>query len=434
MGVFSPARRSRRVSLLVATVSLLAGMLALSGTAAAKAASVSVSSSISGSTATIEVTVAHKPKASIATCSYELDGSAPNACGTPSSSAKKSTSYSLSLTNLDGGIHTLSVSAAFTDGEGATGITTFEVAPCNVTNQTTAVQYAGTGPNLQAAIDAAQSGDTIEIQGLCLGNYVIATATLTLIGTPTNGQSMAELDGNASGSVLEVGRGAGATLTDLLITNGNADRGGGIFNLDGVVLLNGSTMVSGNVAGSGGGIHNQGGFPTVGGLTLDDSSSVTGNIADSGGGIWNSDTSTVVVNDATQVNGNMALGCAGIQNLGSVTLNDSSQVNGNVAASVGGGICSLTQVTLNDNAQVAGNLAGTGTPTGERFGYAGGVLNAGTITLNDASSITGNTAATVGGGIYNECIGTIVLNGGSVSGNTPDDVAEQCAPVSLNQS
>src|SRR4051812_23964464 len=47
------------------------------------------------------------------------------------------------------------------------------------------------GGDLQAKIDAASSSSTILVKGTCVGNFIIASKTLTLKGNPT-----ATLDGN----------------------------------------------------------------------------------------------------------------------------------------------------------------------------------------------------------------------------------------------
>lgn len=52
------------------------------------------------------------------------------------------------------------------------------------------------------------------------------------------------------------------------------------------------------------------------------------------------------------------------------------------------------------------------------------------MTLNNTSSITGNTASTDGGGIYNECSGTLNNaspgTGGNAYNNTPNDIVNAC--------
>jgi hypothetical protein len=45
------------------------------------------------------------------------------------------------------------------------------------------------------------------------------------------------------------------------------------------------------------------------------------------------------------------------------------------------------------------------------------------VTMNDTSAITGNATGDVGGGIYNDPnFATLNQPGGTISGNTPDDI------------
>jgi hypothetical protein len=130
-----------------------------------------------------------------------------------------------------------------------------------------------------------------------------------------------------------------------------------------------------------------------------------------GGGISNS--GTVTLNDSTITGNNAFNGGGGISNDGGlVTLNGSSSVSGNYGFN-GGGISNTGTVTLNDSSSVSGNTAGFA---------GGGIFNTGTVNLNDSSSVSGNSADFAGGGIFNYPGGTVNLNGGTVTGNTPDDI------------
>lgn len=88
--------------------------------------------------------------------------------------------------------------------------------------------------NLQTIIDGAYTGDTIVITGTCVGNFSIpgggSAASLTLVG-----KGEATLDGDHSGTVVHVRPSETVTLKNLLITNGAADTGGGIYN-DGAII------------------------------------------------------------------------------------------------------------------------------------------------------------------------------------------------------
>jgi nitrous oxidase accessory protein NosD len=106
----------------------------------------------------------------------------------------------------------------------------------------------GSGANLQTAIDQATGGTRLQVQGLCVGTFLVGK-NISLIGSPTAAFPSATLDGDDAGTVLEVPAGI-VVIRYLTITNGDADFGGGIINRD-TVRLQGRSTVSGNVADDG---------------------------------------------------------------------------------------------------------------------------------------------------------------------------------------
>ena len=260
--------------------------------------------------------------------------------------------------------------------------------------------------SLQAAQDAASSADTLWVRGRCVGTTTIRK-NLTITGQQPRGFTPPTLDGAGQGSVLTIDEGLTATINALTISNGDTDDvGGGIIAL-GTVTLNDST-VSHNVAGLGGGIASDG---TV---TLNDSTVRDNTGHGGGGGILSF--GTVTANGSSRIADNTATDsdAGGVYNLGTVTLNDSAAITGNTAHRGGGIRNDEGTVTLNDSSAVTGNTASDD---------GGGIWNGGAVTLNDGSAVSGNTAANVGGGVYNASgFGTLHLAGGTVSGNTPDDV------------
>jgi hypothetical protein len=275
-------------------------------------------------------------------------------------------------------------------------------APCKVTNLTTAQVYKGSGSNLQSAIDQAANGTRLRVRGHCVGNYTIGK-DLTLIGAPTAAFPTPALDGNASGTVLFVSAGL-LTLTDLTITNGN---GGGIVNrAPGTVRLTGSSAVSGNVAGAGAGIVNNGTLIMQGG------SSVSGNVAEEAAGILSSGTLTMSGSSSVSDNHSTGEEGGGIVSLGTLTMNDSSSVSRNTVSRIGAGIYIATgTLSMNDASSVRGNKTLT------RSSFGGGIFNFGSVTLRDSSLVAGNRSRRGrGGGIATH--GTVDLYGSSsVSGN-----------------
>jgi hypothetical protein len=102
------------------------------------------------------------------------------------------------------------------------------------------------------------------------------------------------VNGQLAGSVFTIGVSNPAvdvSLSDMTITNGNAQNGGGILN-NGRLALTGVSLTD-NSATNGGGIYNHDGTIYLNGV------SITGNVAYNGGGLYS--TNSLVTFDGTQV-------------------------------------------------------------------------------------------------------------------------------------
>jgi hypothetical protein len=274
--------------------------------------------------------------------------------------------------------------------------------PCDTAKLIAAIGAANSGggarinlaPGCTYHLSAANNTDPM----LGAAGLPVITSRITLNGFHTT------IAGNNSGfRIFLVTAPGNLTLNGLTITGGNvAAPGGGIFNVEGTLTLNHSTVTgnaSGGMMAAGGGIAS-GTFGTgpLGTTTLNFSS----------------------------VNGNTTSGSAGgILNHGGTLILNFSQVNGNTAAGGGGGIASGTggmggpgasKLVLNFS-QVNGNTANGGPMAG-----AGGIANGGTAAIK-GSVVADNTApGAAGGGILNH--GVMTITGSRVSGNTaPADSA-----------
>jgi hypothetical protein len=262
---------------------------------------------------------------------------------------------------------------------------------------------------MQNAIDAASGRDRLEFRGVCVGHYLM-DKNLTVIGRPTAAFPVPALHGTNTGAVLSVSR-ASVRLSHVTVTHGGTgtDFARGILNAGTLNLANASS-VTGNSARFGAGILNSGT------LTLRDTSTVTDNTASqSGGGIYNYRGGNTILDRSATVSGNTAGGGGGgiyndDQPGNIVTMNGSSSVSGN-SGSFGGGIYTFRTFVMNGSASVNGNDA--------KFSGGGIGVDGGRATLNKASSISGNTGSESGGGVYLVDSGTATLNDtSSVSTNT----------------
>jgi hypothetical protein len=312
----------------------------------------------------------------------------------------------------------------------ASGATTPQ---CKVINRHTRVPYVGTGSNLQTAIDEA-SGAVLDVRGLCVGTF--ALKGVSLVGVQSAAYpDKARLDGDAAGTVLSLGAGQMAVVTDIDIVNGaSATSGGGVSNSGNLLLRN--CAISGNTAGGDGGAIYNAGQITIGGIN-GRVSPIEQNSATNGGGVYNAGNlvlhSDVSYNSAS-LDGGGIYNATGRVEIGgdskrALVANNTSGRNGggiynnanldsrqpieqNSAAADGGGVYNDTAGTFvlqrwGDSARVQGNTAG---------GSGGGVANLGAVTLRRAASIAGNTADQ-GGGVHN--VGTLSLEGyTTVVGNT----------------
>ena len=216
-----------------------------------------------------------------------------------------------------------------------------------------------TSKTLQAAVTAASPGATLWVRGTCTGNTQISKS-LTITGQQPGGYPAPTLNGGGSGSVLSIVFRVTVTLNNLVITGGNSSQGGGIDDAPTVTLTVNDSTVTGNTASD----------PEGG----------------AGGGIWN-ENGSVTLNDSTvsenTVTGDGSVGGGIFSERGSVTLNDST-VTGNTVTgdgSVGGGIAQVVDSLTLNGSTVTGNTAS---------GDGGGIWNQGTATLNN-STVTGNT-------------------------------------------
>jgi hypothetical protein len=222
---------------------------------------------------------------------------------------------------------------------------------CQVTNTRSGRSLGpGSGSVLQVAIDAARTGDTLRVRGVCIGEYTISKP-LSLVGVTTD--RAATLQGRVGRTVVTT-TGRPVSLTGLRITHrttaATTGTGRGILNR-GTLALSTST-VTGNGADRGGGILN------TGSMTIS-RSTINANTAGDGGGIHNTGTlsvrtSTITANSAT---GNQG---GGIHSVGRLLVSHST-IADNTAQWLGGGIAAEGPTRV-EASILSQNLAGASGP------------------------------------------------------------------------
>ena len=265
---------------------------------------------------------------------------------------------------------------------------------------------AGTGTLRQAIIDAngAAGADTINFQAGLTGTIILASALpqitqdLTISGP---GAGVLTVSGNHLYQVFRIDIAAvTVSISDLTISNGKSDDGGGIFNL-GTLTVSNSTL-SGNLSGNSAPSFGGGGILNIGTLTVTTSTLSGNSAASEGGGILN--LGTLTLTNSTLSRNSAGSSGGGIFNRGTLTVTNGT-LAGNSAVG-GGGIFNDLRVPLTvTDSTLSGNSAFDG----------GGILNEGTLTVTN-STLSGNSA-TSGGGIFND-EGTLTVTNGTFSANS----------------
>jgi CSLREA domain-containing protein len=238
--------------------------------------------------------------------------------------------------------------------------------------------------------NGARTGNGIWIQRL----NTPAALTLTDVVVTKNGAATDRVEGAGIANWLGV-----LTLTRVIISDNQGSWGGGIHNTFSdasgtATLVMSDSTVSGNTAGSGGGILNE--AAAVATLT---NSIISDNYADTGGGGGVFNFAATATFTGCTVSGNRAAGSGG----GGVLRGGGGILNySNAVTDFTGTVVTLTNSTLSGN--------------GADDGAGGGFSNdRATATLINCT-VSGNQAATFAGGIYNS-LGTVTVQSSTVTAN-----------------
>lgn len=302
--------------------------------------------------------------------------------------------------------------------------------------------------SVRAAIeeaDALPQGSSITIMvpsgtyGLKLGTLQLTASTITITGAS---RKTTLISGNNTFGIMSITQNATASLSQLTISNGKAENGGGIYTT--CMLTVSNCRFSGNIASvNGGGIYTTGMlnmsnsilsanmvtgvYGTGGGIYIDTggivnvSNSILSNnkASQHGGGISNgtyfSPGGTVSVSNSTLSGNTGDLDSGGIYNDRMLSVSNST-LSDNIANDFGGGdgggIYNDTNGMLSvSNSTLSGNVA----LCCNGRGYGGGIFNYGRVSVSN-STLSGNNGGYEGGGIYNS--GGVSVSNSTLSGNS----------------
>ncbi len=245
-----------------------------------------------------------------------------------------------------------------------------------------AANCPGAGCRLRDALAQAVDGDVIQFSvtgaiTLTHGELQVQSS-ISIVGNPSSA-----VDGGAASRVFHIiGPGKTVSIAGLTIRNGKASFGGGIWNDQATLTLNGCTLSGNFITGFGGGILNDGNIGSAS-LTINNST-LSGNSASTGAAIYS----------YVATGGNA-----------SVTITNST-LSGNSASNAGGGIYTDgsggSATLILKNSTLSGNSAQPG--------------NGGAIQTFEASVTIGNTILNTGGvsgvNILNDGAGSTVTSSG----------------------
>ncbi|MDA3814029.1 MAG: right-handed parallel beta-helix repeat-containing protein [Candidatus Cloacimonetes bacterium] len=167
-------------------------------------------------------------------------------------------------------------------------------------------------PTIQEGINASSDGDVIlvapatYVENISYNGRNITIASMFYTTQDTSYISQTIIDGNNNDSVVkfENGEDATATLCGFTITNGYADRGGGIYCISASPILDNLTISCNTAIEAGGGIHcRNSSNPDLYNLTISD------NASGDGGGLYCTNSNPSLEN--LTISGNTAIGQGG---------------------------------------------------------------------------------------------------------------------------
>jgi len=147
--------------------------------------------------------------------------------------------------------------------------------------------------SIQAAVNCAQAGDTVQISGGVYGENVLLEHDLTLIA-----DGEVTVDGMQTGRPLTLIPGVVASVQGVTVTNGRANFGGGVYvPSDSQLRLDGVTITGNTATTEGGGFYVDGGQITI------TAGKISDNISFGDASAWGGKAAQVTFDAATVVDG-----------------------------------------------------------------------------------------------------------------------------------
>lgn len=271
-------------------------------------------------------------------------------------------------------------------------------------------------PTIQAAISAAQPGDTVLVApGTYIENLDFQGKAITV--TSSDGPSVTIVDGGAAGPVVtfDTNEGANSVLSGFTLQNGvpsqifpvTGTQGGGVLILNASPTIT-NNVITGNHAICGIGIESRGGSAVIRGNTITNNSQAGGTGGCGGGGIEVTNGSPQIIGNTITSNSLPGGGFGGGINVsGASPIIRNNTISGNSVWNSGGGI----------------NLQAGGAPVVVQNIIVGNSTNAGGsgagISIQGPSSsayvvvnntIAGNTARDGSSGIYANVLSPVVIS------------------------
>lgn len=277
----------------------------------------------------------------------------------------------------------------------ATATITLAVSDLEITDDVTidGLTGSGTGPT-DVTIDAGGTSRHFAIL-----NDVAGTVTLSDL-TLLDGDGTGTTAGNDGlGGAIYVGTGSTVEITNADIQTSIASlNGGAIYNAGSNLTVTGTTLNSNDAQGAaatngGGGIFNNGGSLTLSSMVV--TNNTASGISGSGGGVF--------VNDGSvRVTG------------GDFNSNISNRAGGGIEISSASGTPEVSILSVDFDGNTTGANPGNG---GAIHVTAGTTANAAMVEVV-AGTFSNNIAANEGGGLWNDLMGTMTVDGAVISDNT----------------